>query len=1089
MRGEKEIKLEQRMMEVLVELAENGKKPVSTDALLKEFWSDENGNELYDENPVTKSISALRKKIGDHARNPRYIRTVSKQGYCIIPKVQFAEGYRHVHRESGTWTRGNPYVGLKSFDQGHADVFQGRSATVADLMQAMREQIDNERRFVLIVGPSGCGKTSLVHASMIPTVAKKLGFDGLHALSVAICDLGTASDGDLITILAASLAAWKLGDHEFFSLHPHEHLRKMLIEAPEKVSAVIEEGFRRHPVRDIEKQPHAHLLLTIDHAESIVAARNVSMEQRSCFARAIRALCNTPRVLTTMIARLDFYPALTDALPELADYRSGHGHFEVSTPSEGELAKIIRKPAALAGVDFEEHPKNQVFLDDLLCKKAIAQPDALPLLQHTLHALFERCGETGLLTYAVYDEIGGLEGAIARRAEEVFGGLPMTVQDDKDRILGRIFARLVVIQPDSGAVSASSIVRNRLDYEANQMVQEFINAHLFVSDLDAGQPIVKVTHEALLRQWPRAADWIKENLRLLQAKTRLQHAAQRWKDEGRRDDHLLNPGRPLSEAQEVLAKIPDDLKPEVHALIAASGRSDRRRRRLRKLAIAALAAFGVSSLTFAVMTYQARNEAEVRRIEAEERRIEAEQNNTFMLKKIARDLGDLGDLRLLESISERAISTYEKKPLETLSLEDLLNFSRALRILGKVRMGQGKWQLSQQYFLRAEEIARRASNENPESADAQYEFAQTSFWRGHHQILQKRFGPAKHHFDDYLTRAKSLRSFDVENPEWIMEESFAQNNLGTLFWTLGDSAAALTHLQHSLALKQKAVGPASRDEWKKELADTLSWVGMALDSLGRLDDAAIHFKNAIKELTPVVARNRGNKEWAVQLANFRQLEALSNLSRGLSEEARISIDLALETMEPLANEPSADHMWIYRLASAHQIAGDCDRVLGHPEDSEAHYTRSLGILEKIKGDGTDARQRRLKAVVELGLTRLRGVETESSELESIVKQIDLLRVNTPSDAPATISLADALLLLAEHRRFQGNVADARKAWRRALKISDATQTNKLPPQLMATRAVARLHLDGSAAAAQDIDRLARINYRHPDYLSMLQSTH
>lgn len=1077
MRDGEEIKLEKRLMQVLVELAENDGKPVSTGALLKEFWSDDDGNELYDENPVTKAISTLRRKIKDDARTPRYIKTIIKLGYCIIPKVKFAEGYRHADSEFGTWTRGNPYVGLKSYDHSHADVFQGRSATVADLMQAMREQIDNERRFVLVVGPSGCGKTSLIHASIIPTISKHGGFDGLRAISVAICDPSTTSDVDPMNTLVASLAGWEVGDRKVFSLISQEYLRKILIESPEKVTDIIEDSFRRHPVRGTGGQVHAHLLLIIDHAEVIVSDEDISSEQISLFARAIRCLCRSQRTLTIMISRLDFYPALISALPELADYRSGHGHFEVTMPSEGELAKIIRKPAALAGVNFEEHPKNQVFLDDMLCKKAIAQPDALPLLQHTLHSLYEKCGRTGVLTFAAFDEIGGLEGAIARRAEQVFGELPATVQGSLESIL----SRLVVIQPDSGAVSARPVLRNLLEIDARQLAQAFVDAHLFVSDLDGGQPIVKVAHEALLRQWPRAADWIKENRRLLQAKARLQNAAERWDREGRRDDHLLNPGRPLSESREVITKFPDDFKSEVYALIAASGRSDRRRRNLRRFAVALLGAFGITAAALAIEARRASNEAESRRIEAQDA-------NTFMLKEIARNLEHLADPSLLEKISEQAISVYGRYPPDMLSIEDRINFSRALRIRGRVRMGREQWQPALEDFRRAESIAAQAVAADHGSIDAQFEFAQTSYWIGHLRMDQKRFDEATKHLIDYRDRVERLRSIGENDPEWIMEESYSYNNLATLSWKTGKNTDALAQLERSLMLKKEAIGIDSRAEWRKEVAVTLSWIGMALESAGRLDEAAWQHSASIEELSPIVSANSDNKEWAGQLANFRQLQSLLSLSRGQPERAKHSIAAALETLEPLATGKATDYKWIYYLASAHQIAGDCDRALGNRRSAAAHYAESLEILKRISGDEVDAKQQRLQAIIELGRIRMLDDTMDFDRLEAIVATLDRLHAHSPDDTHILTALSDALLLSADRLNAKGEFERARERWGKVLRISEAKDTSGLSPQLMAADAIARLRLHGSAVAAEEIGRLARIGYRHPDYLALLKAS-
>ncbi|ACD56690.1 transcriptional regulator [Xanthomonas oryzae pv. oryzae PXO99A] len=139
--------------------------------------------------------------------------------------------------------------------------------------------------------------------------------------------------------------------------------------------------------------------------------------------------------------------------------------------------------------------------------------------------------------------LGGLEGALARHAGHTFRALP----GDAQAALGEVLALLSVIHPDSDAVTARRALWSALpaNSAARVLVEAFVHAHLFV-----GGPGVAVAHEALLRQWPRAAEWIHENRRLRQARKRLQQASQRWATEGRRTDHhLLNSGRPLSEAR------------------------------------------------------------------------------------------------------------------------------------------------------------------------------------------------------------------------------------------------------------------------------------------------------------------------------------------------------------------------------------------------------------------------------------------------------------------------------------------------------------------------------------------------------------
>src|SRR3546814_10707703 len=105
-----------------------------------------------------------------------------------------------------------------------------------------------------------------------------------------------------------------------------------------------------------------------------------------------------------MIARSDFYPRLIDALPGMAELKAGDGHVDVLTPRAGDIAQIIRAPAMLSGLVFEEDPDSAARLDDTLRDAALEHVDALPLLQHALHTLYERRTEAGELTFRSYRE-------------------------------------------------------------------------------------------------------------------------------------------------------------------------------------------------------------------------------------------------------------------------------------------------------------------------------------------------------------------------------------------------------------------------------------------------------------------------------------------------------------------------------------------------------------------------------------------------------------------------------------------------------------------------------------------------------------
>ncbi len=80
--GDVEHKISPRSMEVLIYLAENGNRVVSSEELLSKFWSS-----IASDHAIHKAIAELRAAMGDSVRSQRYIRTVPKRGYKLLATV------------------------------------------------------------------------------------------------------------------------------------------------------------------------------------------------------------------------------------------------------------------------------------------------------------------------------------------------------------------------------------------------------------------------------------------------------------------------------------------------------------------------------------------------------------------------------------------------------------------------------------------------------------------------------------------------------------------------------------------------------------------------------------------------------------------------------------------------------------------------------------------------------------------------------------------------------------------------------------------------------------------------------------------
>ena len=77
------VKLEPKVMSVLVYLADRPGQVVSREALLSAIWS----GVIVGDDSITQVVIKLRKALGDIPEKPAYIQTISKGGYRLVAPV------------------------------------------------------------------------------------------------------------------------------------------------------------------------------------------------------------------------------------------------------------------------------------------------------------------------------------------------------------------------------------------------------------------------------------------------------------------------------------------------------------------------------------------------------------------------------------------------------------------------------------------------------------------------------------------------------------------------------------------------------------------------------------------------------------------------------------------------------------------------------------------------------------------------------------------------------------------------------------------------------------------------------------------
>ena len=213
---------------------------------------------------------------------------------------------------------------------------------------------------------------------------------------------------------------------------------------------------------------------------------------------------------------------------------------EVVTPlTRDELERAIVRPAAAVGVELEPGLAADLEAD------VVDRPGALPLLQFALTELFERA-DGKRLSRESYAAIGGVAGAVGRRAEAVFAALDQASRD----VARQLFLRLAAVGEGRNVAARRVVVDDLRSIEptperVDAVLEAFGRWRLLAFDRDprTGRATVEPAHEALLTHWPRLAGWIQEAEEALWMEGRLEATATEWAAANRDPGFLLSGSR------------------------------------------------------------------------------------------------------------------------------------------------------------------------------------------------------------------------------------------------------------------------------------------------------------------------------------------------------------------------------------------------------------------------------------------------------------------------------------------------------------------------------------------------------------------
>ena len=640
--------LEPKAMEVLLHLCQQNGDIVSSDELLNKCWK----NTDIGDNPLHKTITQLRKALGDKANEPHYIETIRKRGYRIIAKLSFPLA-DPIPSTKSTWQGGSPFLGLRAYNPNDTHVFFGRTQSIATLLERISSQVNYGRAFCLILGPSGTGKSSLVNAGILPKLLDERGYNGIGVISYTQIDFADVHKNRLFLDLASALLDWDINDQPVFEGLSAQTLAEQLELAIDGVINAIQAALSKASTK--LKTPQ--LFLFIDRLEVLLSSPIFSSETRSHFLSVIERLAISKAVIVFSACRNDFYPLVVEQ-PSLMAGKAHGAHYDLTPPNRQELQQIIRLPALTANLTFSNDPQTQTPLDEILCADTANNPDALPMLQYTLQELYLQRSDNNELLHSVYTKLGGIEGAIGKKAEDIF----IDLSNEQQQQLKSVLSQLITLNPDGKTITSRAARWQTLtNTSQKELVQAMVDSRLFVSHLQNQEACFSLAHEALLRQWPRAKQWINDHKDALAIKSRLQHQTRNWVDEGKSSAYLLAPGKPLQEAQLLLNDKLFKLDDNEHALIKSSVNKIKTKIRAKRVTVALLCLLTFTALLMSFISFKAQQHAQ-------NKQLEAESLLGFMVGDFADKLRSVERMDLLDGISNKALEYFTNQTDDSSSL-------------------------------------------------------------------------------------------------------------------------------------------------------------------------------------------------------------------------------------------------------------------------------------------------------------------------------------------------------------------------------------------------------------------------------------
>jgi len=498
----------------------------------------------------------------------------------------------------------SPYRGLSAFRERDAPFFFGREGAATTVLERMSRCLD-EPGLLVVSGTSGAGKSSLLRAGVLPRL-RGSGLASAPGSELWTCLFFTLGRAPLEE-LAAQVERLAAGD----AAQVEQDIDPAGFALAARRAALAQPGEPAEGRGD-QEPARRRLLLIVDQFEQLFT-QCPDEEERQAFIAALHAAATVrqgseqvPAAVVVLGVRADFearcasYPLLAAAI---------QGRYLLTPMTRHELRLAITGPAAKRGSAVEDELVD-VLLRDVMSRPSASSPGGaglgaqsgagvLPLLSYALDESWRtRTGD--VLTLTDYARTGGLERAVALRAQDTYDGLTSPQQ----RAARLIFTRLTATSRDGVDIASRASQAELSDSKSPAQVgdvEAVLEAFAAQRLLTLAADFVEISHEVLLTAWPLLHDvWLAETHADRTVGSRLHYDAADWDRDHRHPSHLYS-GHLREAAGETAARIDADparyppLSQLDRDFLSASDQANLRRTRRRRGLFAALTALIVAA--------------------------------------------------------------------------------------------------------------------------------------------------------------------------------------------------------------------------------------------------------------------------------------------------------------------------------------------------------------------------------------------------------------------------------------------------------------------------------------------------------------